>query len=75
MLPDGDKCTECIERGVECLSQESRPLKHPRIDSKQGLQERLARLENVVQSVVHRLDANQKVRGFCRETFQMGAHR
>ena len=59
MLPNGDKCTECTERGVECLSQESRPLKHPRIESKQGLQERIARLETVVQSVVSRLDTNQ----------------
>ena len=61
MLPSGDKCTECTERGVECLSQESGPLKHPRIESKQGLQERIARLESVVQSVVSRLDTNQKL--------------
>ena len=63
MPPNGEKCTECIERGVECLSQESRPLKQPRIESKQALQVRIARLETVVQSVVDRLDTNQKVRG------------
>lgn len=62
MLPNGDKCTECVERGVECVSQEAKPLKHPRIESKQGLQERIARLETVVQSVVSRLNTDQKVR-------------
>ena len=68
MLPNGEKCTECIERGVECLSQESRPLKHPRIESKQGLQERIVKLESVVQSVVSRLDSNQNVCGIFEES-------
>ena len=56
MHPNGDKCTECIERGVDCQSQDARPLKHPRVESKQGLQERIVRLESTVQAIVGNLN-------------------
>ena len=69
MHEDGKKCTECAERGVECLSQEARPLKQPRVESKQGLQERIVKLESLVESLVDRLDddrgSTKEVRLFC----------
>ena len=53
--PNGDKCVECTERGVECISQDTRPPKRPRVESKQSLQERIVTLENTVHAIIDRL--------------------
>lgn len=56
MHSNGEKCIECTERGVDCQSQDARPLKQPRVESKQGLQERIIRLESTVQAIVGNLN-------------------
>ena len=62
MHANGQKCTECTDRGVECVSQDSRPAKHPRAESKLDLQKRIGTLENAVQSILGRIDADGKIR-------------
>ena len=58
MHQNGVKCTECTERGVECVGQdvEAKPVKQPRVESKQGLQERIVKLESTVQAITARLN-------------------
>lgn len=53
--PNGQKCVECTERGVQCISQDTRPPKRPRVENKQSLQERIVTLETTVHTIVDRL--------------------
>ena len=62
MLPGEDKCTECTGRSVQCISQEPVALdKRPRVESKQGLQERIVRLESTVQAIIDRLEKGDDI--------------
>ena len=58
--PNNSKCTECIERGVDCLRQDAKPVKQPRVDRNEGLQERVDQLENMVRTLVDRLDGDSQ---------------
>ncbi|KAL8823439.1 MAG: hypothetical protein Q9191_005856 [Dirinaria sp. TL-2023a] len=62
VLPGHDKCTECTGRSVQCISQEPVPVeKRPRVESKQGLQERIVRLESTVQAIIDRLEGGDNI--------------
>ena len=71
MHPNSQKCTECTDRGVECVSQNSRPAKHPRVESKRDLQRRIGTLENAVQSILSRMDANGKFKEVSWRCFRI----
>ena len=62
MHQNSEKCIECTERRVDCIRQaiEARPVKQPRVESKQGLQERIVKLESTVQAIVGRLNMGDK---------------